>query len=70
MVTATRETEHLRERMSRYLDEFLERETAALAFLGEDLDLLRDTLLGFVRHGGKRLRPAFVHWGYRAAGGA
>ncbi|MER7209688.1 polyprenyl synthetase family protein [Streptosporangium sp. NPDC000239] len=69
MATVTRETDHLRERMSRYLDEFLERETAEMAFLGEDLDLIRHTLLGFVRQGGKRLRPAFVHWGHRAAGG-
>ncbi|GAA3071827.1 polyprenyl synthetase family protein [Streptosporangium carneum] len=70
MVTVTREADRLRERMSRYLDDFLEREASGLAFLGDDLDVLRRILLGFVREGGKRLRPSFVHWGHRAAGGS
>jgi geranylgeranyl diphosphate synthase type I len=29
-----------------------------------------DEILRLVRAGGKRLRPAFAYWGYRAAGGA
>jgi geranylgeranyl diphosphate synthase, type I len=70
MATVTRETDLLRERMSRYLDGFLERETAGLAFLGDDLDVIRQVLLRFVREGGKRLRPSFVYWGHRASGGS
>ncbi len=70
MVTVTRESDRLRERMSRYLEAFLERETAGLAFLGDDLEILRQVLLRFVREGGKRLRPCFVYWGHRAAGGS
>jgi geranylgeranyl diphosphate synthase, type I len=32
--------------------------------------LLIDEILRLVRAGGKRVRPAFCYWGYRAAGGA
>ncbi|GAA2909760.1 polyprenyl synthetase family protein [Streptosporangium fragile] len=70
MVAVTRETDRLRERMDHHLDRLLERETEKLAFLGEDLEVLREVLPGFVRAGGKRLRPAFVYWGHRAAGGS
>lgn len=70
MVAVTRETDRLRELMDHRLDRLLEGETDKLAFLGADLDVLREVLLGFVREGGKRLRPAFVYWGHRAAGGS
>lgn len=48
----------------------LGRRLAELDFLGADVAAFDDVLGGFVRGPGKRLRPAFVYWGYRAAGGA
>ncbi len=48
----------------------LGRRLSELDFLGADVSPF-DTVLGrLVRGPGKRLRPAFVYWGYRAAGGA
>ncbi|MGH3068835.1 MAG: polyprenyl synthetase family protein [Streptosporangiaceae bacterium] len=46
------------------------RRLAELDFLGADIAAFNDVLGGLVRGPGKRLRPAFVYWGYRAAGGA
>jgi geranylgeranyl diphosphate synthase type I len=48
----------------------LARRLAELDFLGTDITAFDDVLGGLVRGPGKRLRPAFVYWGYRAAGGA
>jgi geranylgeranyl diphosphate synthase type I len=48
----------------------LGRRLAELDFLGADVAAFGDVLGGLVRGPGKRLRPAFVYWGYRAAGGA
>jgi geranylgeranyl diphosphate synthase, type I len=48
----------------------LGRRLAELDFLGADTAAFDDVLGGLVRGPGKRLRPAFVYWGYRAAGGA
>ena len=48
----------------------LGRRLAELDFLGADVAAFDDVLGGLVRGPGKRLRPAFVYWGYRAAGGA
>jgi geranylgeranyl diphosphate synthase, type I len=48
----------------------LGRRLAELDFLGADAAAFDDVLGGLVRGPGKRLRPAFVYWGYRAAGGA
>ena len=48
----------------------LGRRLAELDFLGADIAVFDDVLGGLVRGPGKRLRPAFVYWGYRAAGGA
>jgi len=47
----------------------LSRRFAELDFLGADAAPFEDVLGGLVRGPGKRLRPAFVYWGYRAAGG-
>ena len=48
----------------------LGRRVAELDFLGADVAPF-DVVLGrLVRGPGKRLRPAFVYWGYRSAGGA
>ncbi len=48
----------------------LGRRLAEQDFLGRDGDVFREVLGGLVRGRGKRLRPVFVYWGYRAAGGA
>ena len=48
----------------------LGRRLAELDFLGADIAAFDDVLGGLVRGPGKRLRPTFVYWGYRAAGGA
>ena len=48
----------------------LGRRFAELDFLGADIAPFADVLGRFVLGPGKRLRPAFVYWGYRAAGGA
>ena len=46
------------------------RRLAELDFLGADIAPFDDVLGRLVLGPGKRLRPAFVYWGYRAAGGA
>src|SRR5437868_2462164 len=52
-------------RLREVLDGELARWSAVDEELVEPLAALRD----FVLHGGKRLRPAFCHWGYVGAGG-
>ena len=52
------------------LSAMLGRRLAELDFLGADIAAFDEVLGGLVRGPGKRLRPAFVYWGYRAAGGA
>jgi geranylgeranyl diphosphate synthase type I len=57
----------LRERVQRCVDEFLERQSHVLGEVGPDAQ----ELLGAVARlltGGKRLRAAFLYWGYRATG--
>ncbi len=63
------DAEDLRARVDAALTDLLERELGALGFLGDDLAAVAESLRGFVLEGGKRLRPAFVYWGYRGAGG-
>ena len=48
----------------------LGRRLAELDFLGADAAPFEDVLGSLIRGPGKRFRPAFVYWGYRAAGGA
>jgi geranylgeranyl diphosphate synthase type I len=50
------------------LDDFLERQRRSLAAVGEELMPVFDVVAGLLA-GGKRLRPAFCYWGWRAAGG-
>jgi geranylgeranyl diphosphate synthase type I len=61
--------DQVREQVGRALAGFLGRQRAVLAGIDEDLvpglDAISDLLAG-----GKRLRPAFCYWGWRAAGGA
>lgn len=58
----------MRERVDKALLEFLQRVTAPLATVSADLEPFGAVTEAFVLDGGKRLRPAFCYWGYRAAG--
>jgi len=48
------------------LRSYLARRRSDAAYIGADYDALIGTLEDFVLRGGKRLRPAFAYWGYRA----
>ena len=48
------------------LREYLAGRRTEAAYIGEDYDGLIAVLEDFVLRGGKRLRPAFAYWGYRA----
>jgi geranylgeranyl diphosphate synthase type I len=48
---------------------FLSEQRVAVGARDPDAAVLIDELERVVRSGGKRLRPAFCYWGYRAAGG-
>lgn len=61
-------TDEFRETVSRTLDAFIAAKQAELAAVGEDLLPLFDAARSSLS-GGKRLRPAFAYWGWRAAGG-
>jgi geranylgeranyl diphosphate synthase type I len=61
-------TDELRHTISRTLDEFIDAKQEQLQVVGEDLVPLLELARSTVR-GGKRLRPAFAYWGWRAAGG-
>lgn len=50
------------------LDDFLSTKAAETATLDPVLHELTDEIRALVDAGGKRLRPAFVYWGHRAAG--
>ena len=54
-----------RDRVQVVLDDFLDQQSATLAPLGPDADRLLAEARTSLR-GGKRLRAAFCHWGYRA----
>jgi geranylgeranyl diphosphate synthase type I len=58
------------ERVEQRLDVLLAREQARWADLSPDLVAPLESLRALVMGGGKRLRPAFCFWGFRAAGGA
>ncbi len=45
---------------------YLAARRAEFAYIGEDYDGLIAALEEFVLRGGKRMRPAFAYWGYRA----
>ncbi|MGV0992475.1 MAG: bifunctional (2E,6E)-farnesyl/geranyl diphosphate synthase [Mycobacterium sp.] len=45
---------------------FLAQRRAESAYIGDDYDGLIAALEEFVLRGGKRMRPAFAYWGYRA----
>jgi geranylgeranyl diphosphate synthase type I len=59
----------LRVRVDKALSAFLSRQRDRLASIDAALLPVADAVEAFVLGGGKRLRPAFAYWGYRAAGG-
>ncbi|HEY3866968.1 MAG TPA: polyprenyl synthetase family protein [Actinocrinis sp.] len=59
----------LRARVWAELTAFLDRQEKLLAGVGDELAPAVATLRDFL-DGGKRMRPAFCYWGWRAAGGA
>ncbi|NJC69749.1 polyprenyl synthetase family protein [Planosporangium thailandense] len=59
----------LRTRVDSALAAFLARRREQLTTIDEALVPIADAIEKFVLGGGKRLRPAFAYWGYRAAGG-
>jgi geranylgeranyl diphosphate synthase, type I len=60
----------LARRVDARLDEFLAAERSRWAEFDADLAHPIDEIRRLVLSGGKRLRPAFCHWGYVGAGGA
>lgn len=56
------------EPVSALLDSFLAGRVADLIKLDPGLETIGIEIAEFVRASGKRLRPAFVYWGYRATG--
>jgi geranylgeranyl diphosphate synthase type I len=63
------DVENLRARVDAALAALLHQELTALGFLGDDAAPVTAALTRFAMEGGKRLRPAFVYWGFRGAGG-
>ncbi len=59
----------LRARVSAELTAFLDRQAAVLGGISADLEPVITALRTFL-DGGKRMRPAFCYWGWRAAGTA
>jgi geranylgeranyl diphosphate synthase type I len=53
-------------RVDAELSTFLDERATVLARLGPDLAPVADTARAFVLDGGKRLRPTFAYWGWRA----
>lgn len=62
--------EAVREPLQTLLGRFLAAERAELAAIDPALGTVVDEVAALVGAGGKRLRPAFVHWGHRATGAA
>jgi geranylgeranyl diphosphate synthase, type I len=68
MVTSPADLKLIRDQAGRALADFLARQRAALASIGPDMLPWADAIAELLA-GGKRLRPAFCYWGWRAAGG-
>ena len=60
----------LRARADKALREFLSEQQPRLGAIGDELAPMLEAVEAFVLDAGKRLRPAFAYWGWRAAGGA
>jgi geranylgeranyl diphosphate synthase type I len=68
MTTSPLDAEDLRTRVRKHLDEFVSAQEVRLDAVGDELAVFTDALTDLLA-GGKRLRPAFCYWGWRAAGG-
>jgi geranylgeranyl diphosphate synthase type I len=68
MATDPAGLDRIRAEVARALDQFIAGQREVLAAIGDDMlpwiDVVSELLAG-----GKRLRPAFCYWGWRAAGG-
>ena len=53
-------------RFAENLTDFLDEHTRLLLEIHPDLSLLADQARSAVLNGGKRLRPSFAYWGWRA----
>ncbi len=62
------DTEDLRARVQKVVDDFVARQEATLDGVSDDLGPLVEAVSDLLA-GGKRLRPAFCWWGWRGAGG-
>jgi len=67
-VEAILETDQVRERVGKRVDQFLSSARPQLDDISPDVGALIDTVHDFM-DGGKRLRALFLYWGWRAAGG-
>jgi geranylgeranyl diphosphate synthase type I len=65
----TRHDDAVIPRVEAELAAFLDGRARALTPLGADLDPMADAARRFVLNGGKRLRPTFAYWGWRAVRG-
>lgn len=63
------DAEGLRERVDLALAAFLDTQGELLASISPELTPVLDVVRDFVLDGGKRLRAAFLYWGWRCAGG-
>ena len=59
------DAEDLRVRVQKRLDDFLATQVPLLDEVSPDLAPLSESIIDLLR-GGKRLRPAFAYWGWRA----
>lgn len=58
----------VRPAVDRVLERFVDERRHQLAAIDPSLGCVADEIDGLIAAGGKRLRPAFVYWGHRAAG--
>ncbi|GAB7183672.1 polyprenyl synthetase family protein [Kitasatospora sp. Ki12] len=63
------DVEDVRTRVNAALAAFMDGQSALLGRISPQLGPASDALRDFLLDGGKRLRPAFCYWGWRAAGG-
>jgi geranylgeranyl diphosphate synthase, type I len=68
MVTSPADLQLIRDQAGRALADFLARQRDVLGGIGADMLPWIDAIAELLT-GGKRLRPAFCYWGWRAAGG-
>ncbi|HSL66629.1 MAG TPA: polyprenyl synthetase family protein, partial [Actinomycetota bacterium] len=59
----------VRRRVDEALASFLQERRETMATIAPEAAEMVDELRRIVAAGGKRIRPAFCYWGYRAAGG-